>query len=133
MLLSFMYNGRADGVVACGVVYRDLAVNLPYALLYMSVYESLKAKGASRPVADAAGAAAACLVTVPADVVTQRAQMGLTKNPFGMAAAIVKKRGVAGLYAGLPPALLRLAPNAAVQLTVYENTSLMVKRLNILK
>eukprot|EP00958_Prasinococcus_capsulatus_P015080 scaffold1594_cov401-Prasinococcus_capsulatus_cf.AAC.63 len=108
----------------------DLVVNLPYALLYMSVYEGLKAEGAARPVAAAAGAAAACLVTVPADIITQRAQVGLIKNPFSAAGKILKKRGIKGLYAGLPPALLRLVPHAAVQWTVYENVSVLVRQWN---
>jgi hypothetical protein len=42
----------------------------------------LKSAGVPRPIAAAAGSAAACVVTVPADIVTQRMQVSWTSSWF---------------------------------------------------
>ncbi|GAQ80260.1 Mitochondrial carrier protein [Klebsormidium nitens] len=99
----------------------DLAQNLPYSALYIGTFEGLKSLGVPRPVAAAAGSAAACIVTVPADIVTQRMQVGLHGNAIQALGSILKAKGVGGLYAGLAPALVRIIPTAVVQWTVFEN------------
>ena len=98
----------------------DLVVNMPYSILYMPVYEGLKSADVPKPLAASCAVAAASIATVPADIVTQRTQLGLHPTAAAAARVIVAKSGVKGLYKGLAPTLLRLCPHHAVQWTAYE-------------
>ncbi|GBG89568.1 hypothetical protein CBR_g49357 [Chara braunii] len=60
----------------------DLIQNLPYSFLYVGTFETLKSIGLPRPFAAAAGSAASCIVTVPADMVTQRMQVASVEHGY---------------------------------------------------
>ena len=74
--------------------------------------------------------AVASLVTVPADIVTQRTQVGLAPNAAAAARDVFVRGGVRGFYRGLSPTLMRLCPHHAVQWTMYESLCAMVRQRN---
>lgn len=64
-----------------------------------------------------------CLWTAifPADVIKSRVQINnVETNMFVMGAQIVRTEGVAALYNGLKPTILRTIPATAVLFAVYE-------------
>ena len=68
----------------------------------------------------AAGAICSSVVRVPGDTIRHQTQAYMHRNVFAAFSNIVTARGVAGLYLGYLPTLLRDVPELAIQFTVYE-------------
>ena len=68
----------------------------------------------------AAGAICSSVVRVPGDTIRHQTQAYMHRNVFAAFGNIVTARGVAGLYLGYLPTLLRDVPELAIQFTVYE-------------
>jgi hypothetical protein len=68
----------------------------------------------------AAGAIASSVVRVPGDTIRHQTQAYMHRNVFAAAFNILSARGVAGLYLGYLPTLLRDVPELAIQFTCYE-------------
>ncbi|CAK0786047.1 hypothetical protein CVIRNUC_009260 [Coccomyxa viridis] len=101
---------------------------IPTAFLYFSTYEWCKEKLAARGHSQAvthlasasAGAILSAFVRVPTDTLKHRTQAYLIPDVWRGARSIVGKEGIAGLYHGLLPTLLRDVPDIAIQFTLYE-------------
>ncbi len=130
--------GGAPGVLELyrGALF-SVCTTVPQNLLYNSCYNASLAHLETSPpsflppsLAPAlAGAAAevACLsVAVPADVVLVRAQAGeeAGRSVSMIAAAVLRKDGVAGLYRGTVASLLLQLPNSMVWWSVFEASKL---------
>lgn len=101
--------------------------------VYEAVREALKPAGRARadcgPLATtAAGAAGGMLlwtVTFPVDVVKSRIQLDdalPTRGWTACMARVFRDEGLAALYSGLAPTLVRCVPSSAVLFVVYEYT-----------
>ena len=116
--------------------------DVPFSALYWPLYEQTKASLAalnpseapnSFPVTFLSGALAgsvASTLTLPADVlktlkqieVGEREVMGQGKSRTNRAIAkeLVREQGVRGLFTGLTPRLLKVAPACAIMISSYE-------------
>ncbi|KAK9902064.1 hypothetical protein WJX75_003057 [Coccomyxa subellipsoidea] len=101
---------------------------IPTAFLYFSTYEwckeKLTAQGQPQALTHLASASAGAIVSafirVPTDTLKHRVQAYLLPDIWRGARSIVAAEGVAGLYHGLLPTLLRDVPDIAIQFALYE-------------
>ena len=117
-------------------LWRGLAPTLwrdvPFSCVYWLTYETLKqhlCAGTVFSTRDAflAGASAgsvAALLTTPLDVIKTRQQLGSSAaaggGMLGTLRAILRKEGAGGLFAGLGPRVVKVAPACAVMIAAYE-------------
>lgn len=74
-------------------------------------------------IAGAVGGLTLWTVIFPADVIKSRIQIGSIKaSMLSVGAQIVREEGVAALYNGLKPTIVRTIPATAVLFVVYEYT-----------
>jgi len=118
-------------------IWPTLLGSIPYEGVKFSVYDACVSSGS--PLIDpsnsvllkltsgAIGGAAAGLFMFPNDTVRRLMQMEgrggqveLYKNSLDCYRKLYKSEGVARFYKGLVPYLVRMAPNSAIQFTVYE-------------
>ncbi len=116
-------------------LYRDV----PFSALYWFCYERLRMlferprSFTSTFIAGAVSGTIASAVTLPMDVIKTRRQIELgeaefklhQKSPkpkatFLVAKEIVRSQGVSGLFAGLTPRVLKVAPACAIMISSYE-------------
>lgn len=109
--------------------FRGLGVtalrDAPNAGLYLAFYEGLKGiTGESAAGTMAAGSVAGLMATIctqPFDLAKTRVQLAKERSNFlSVIGAVVKKEGVAGLFNGIGPRLLRKSLSQAITWTVYE-------------
>jgi Mitochondrial carrier protein len=83
-------------------------------------HKNLTALGSS--LAGAVSGVCASLILFPADVVRRRLQVagGPGISPVHKLAKIIRLDGVGGLYRGILPEVLKVAPMVGIQFTVYE-------------
>jgi solute carrier family 25 S-adenosylmethionine transporter 26 len=101
---------------------------IPTAFLYFTAYEWCKRQLQKRGhdnamthvVSASAGAVISAFVRVPTDTLKHRVQAYMHSNIFEAGRHILAKEGIAGLYHGLLPTLLRDVPEIAIQFALYE-------------
>ncbi|CAI5511347.1 unnamed protein product [Closterium sp. Naga37s-1] len=115
-------------------VWGAILGTIPNAMLYFIAYEATKKKLEKRlppgPVHVASatvGTVAASIVRVPADTLKHRVQAYLHRDVFEALKVVLQTEGVAGLYRGFWPTLMRDVPEIAIQFAVYENLRAFVK------
>ena len=108
--------------------------DVPFSAIYWPCYEFLRPKTYNFLETFLAGAAAgtvACTATLPMDVVKTRFQIelgekmilnsnGVTHTNLSVAKEILATEGVAGLFTGLVPRILKVAPACAIMIASYE-------------
>ncbi|OQR78137.1 solute carrier family 25 member 40-like [Tropilaelaps mercedesae] len=129
-----------------GSLYLGLSSTLlrdvPFSCIYWAFYESFKKSfvpdGGNPQLsfclcAGAIAGIAAAVVTLPFDVVKTYRQIELgekmfrpqesrlhVSGPFAMLADIYRKRGPQGLFAGIVPRIVKIAPACAIMISTYE-------------
>lgn len=103
---------------------------LPNALLYFAAYEVSRRRlkkvvpekwdGLVHVASASIGTIVASVVRVPADTLKHRVQVYLHANVFEAFRSVVTTDGIAGLYRGFWPTLMRDVPEIAIQFSVYE-------------
>ncbi|KAL3680422.1 hypothetical protein R1sor_023378 [Riccia sorocarpa] len=103
---------------------------IPNALLYFAAYEASKRKlkkllpanwdGPIHVASASIGTVVASIVRVPADTMKHRVQAYMHSNVFEAFGSILATEGIAGLYRGFWPTLMRDVPEIAIQFGVYE-------------
>ncbi|CAG2109938.1 unnamed protein product [Medioppia subpectinata] len=137
--------------VSCATILRDA----PFSSIYWLVYEKMKA-GLNAPVEPPVAVSFVCgatagtvsgLVTHPFDVVkthrqTELGQTGHTtvgakgsanRNPYktsDILAIIYREKGLRGLFAGIWPRVMRIAPGCAIMITTFECGKTYFRRYN---
>jgi len=110
--------------------------DVPFSALYWMSVEKIRAsdwiqqfdsKAARTFVAGCTSGTMAALLTHPFDVIKTRRQVfdlanrsPPTKSTFLMMLRIVQSDGIAGLYVGVFPRVIKIAPSTAIMLTSYE-------------
>jgi solute carrier family 25 protein 39/40 len=109
--------------------------DVPFSAIYWPCYEFLRPKNYNffeTFLAGAAAGTAACTLTLPMDVIKTRFQIELgekmiTSTPNGstmtnlsVAKEILAREGVKGLFTGLVPRILKVAPACAIMIASYE-------------
>eukprot|EP01065_Artemidia_motanka_P046487 TRINITY_DN705_c0_g7_i1.p1 TRINITY_DN705_c0_g7~~TRINITY_DN705_c0_g7_i1.p1 ORF type:complete len:284 (+),score=84.20 TRINITY_DN705_c0_g7_i1:151-1002(+) len=124
--------GGASTGRSLGELYRGFSLlagrDLSFSLVYWSAYEPLRryavaTEASSAVVGFGAGAVAGCVaafVTTPLDVLKTRRQAGDDRSAARVASALWREGGVAGLFAGVGPRLLRLPAGLATFMAVFE-------------
>lgn len=134
-----LYLGRRHVIRMRNVVYggpRDLYLGvwgsilgtLPTAAVYFATYEWCKGKLEARQCGQAlthvasasAGAVISAFVKTPSDTLKHQVQAYFFPNVWQGATGIVRQEGIAGLYHGLLPTMLRDVPEIAIQFLLYE-------------
>jgi len=121
---------RGPGDLYLGVVGSAIAT-LGVGALYFATYQAVKKplderlagttwEPAAHVVAASAGAACSAVVRVPGDTIKHRTQAYLHPNAWAALTGIVRAEGVAGLYRGFGPTLIRDVPEIVVQFACYE-------------
>ena len=126
---SFAAHGRAGGIsrLYAGAPLAVVGSALSSAL-YFGCYDACKACGAPPPLAALLGNAVSSLVLVPKEVLKSRLQAGATGGAAAVAAAALRDGGVAGLYRGYVPTLLRNAPSNMISFSAYEGLKALAQR-----
>lgn len=129
---NWFFKGPAD--LFRGVAGAVLGT-IPNAALYFVAYESTKNKlkkslppGVVHVVSASVGTIAASIVRVPADTLKHRVQAYLHRDVFEAFKVVIQTEGVAGLYRGFWPTLMRDVPEIAIQFSVYENLRAFVQK-----
>ena len=110
--------------------------DVPFSAIYWGVYETLRPKEFNFQqnfISGAVSGTIASTITLPMDVIKTRLQIELgeklvkgngknnnTLKSISIAKEIVKSDGVKGLFAGLTPRLVKVAPACAIMITSYE-------------
>ena len=106
----------------------SLLRDVPFSAIYWPFYEYLKPSKfqfSQNFIAGAVAGSIASAVTLPADVIKTRLQLelgetGLKKGNLEVARDIVKNQGIRGLYTGIVPRVLKVAPACAIMISSYE-------------
>jgi len=130
---------KTEGV---GGLWKGLAATLlrdvPFSAVYWSCYEHLRPPEFNFSQMLLAGGIAgsiASTITLPADVIKTRFQLdlgesGVRKSTQEVVKEILAMQGIKGLYSGLVPRLLKVAPACAIMITSYEYCKKYFKELN---
>lgn len=102
--------------------------DVPFSGIYWGCYESMRPVEfdfGKTFVAGAVAGSVASTVTLPMDVIKTRIQIelgetGVKMNSLQLAREILDSQGVKGLFAGLIPRLLKVAPACAIMISSYE-------------
>ena len=109
--------------------------DVPFSAIYWPCYEILRPKTYNffeTFLAGAVAGTAACAATLPMDVIKTRFQIelgekmisnsngGMTRTNLSVAKEIIATEGVAGLFTGLVPRILKVAPACAIMIASYE-------------
>lgn len=131
---------RSHGVLGLWNGYTaTLLRDVPFSAIYWSIYESIKSQFGSKPaslsqtfVSGAIAGTVASTVTLPFDVIKTVKQIdmgekdilgvkpGRSKANLDIAKEIVQKQGIRGLFSGLVPRILKVAPACAIMISSYE-------------
>eukprot|EP00245_Coleochaete_scutata_P008477 TRINITY_DN2590_c0_g10_i1.p1 TRINITY_DN2590_c0_g10~~TRINITY_DN2590_c0_g10_i1.p1 ORF type:complete len:444 (-),score=69.41 TRINITY_DN2590_c0_g10_i1:145-1476(-) len=122
-----------------GDIYRGVTAaivgTIPNAMMYFIAYESSKRKFENvlppdlvHIVSASFGTISASIFRVPADTLKHRVQAYMHPNVFDAFQAVVTTEGVAGLYRGFWPTLMRDVPEIAVQFWAYEKMRAFVQK-----
>ncbi|EIE21238.1 mitochondrial carrier, partial [Coccomyxa subellipsoidea C-169] len=106
---------------------------IPTAFLYFSTYECalwhlVMLQAVTHLASASAGAIVSAFIRVPTDTLKHRVQAYLLPDIWRGARSIVAAEGVAGLYQGLLPTLLRDVPDIAIQFALYERLRKVLER-----
>ena len=109
--------------------------DVPFSAIYWGVYEALRPKEFNFQqnfISGAVSGTIASTITLPMDVIKTRLQIDLgeklvkgngknnTLKSLSIAKEIVKNDGVKGLFSGLTPRLVKVAPACAIMISSYE-------------
>jgi len=129
---------KAQGILGLWNGYTaTLLRDVPFSALYWPLYEFSKSQLRLGPnnrflesfVSGAFAGTVACSITLPMDVIKTARQIemgdkdlmgGKPKSNLTMVKEIVDRRGVRGLFAGLSPRILKVAPACAIMISSYE-------------
>lgn len=118
-------------------LYRGLSVVLiagtPGTMVYLTAYEHLKGEStnfATHFLAGLGAEALACIVYVPIDVLKERLQVGMYKNPTDALASIfsTKVGAFQTLYRGYGATLASFGPYSALYFLCYEETKCLARQ-----
>ena len=119
-------------------VSASLMRDVPFSAIYWPCYEYLRPSEYNFSQICVAGAVAgsvASAATNPMDVIKTRIQIQLGENGVKMSNSqvvqeIIQSHGIKGLWAGLTPRLLKVAPACAIMISSYEYCKRFFRRYN---
>ena len=129
---------KSEGIIGLWKGYSaTLLRDVPFSAIYWGIYESFRPTEYNFQQNFMAGAISgtiASTITLPMDVIKTRLQMDLgekivrgnglnnklTMKSIGIAKEIISSEGVKGLFAGLIPRLIKVAPACAIMISSYE-------------
>ena len=128
---------KSEGLVGLWKGYgATLLRDVPFSAIYWGVYENFRPKEYNFEqnfVAGAVSGTIASTITLPMDVIKTRLQMELgekivhdrggnnkTMKSVAIAKEIIKTEGIKGLFSGLTPRLVKVAPACAIMISSYE-------------
>ena len=128
---------KSEGLVGLWKGYgATLLRDVPFSAIYWGVYENFRPKEYNFQqnfVAGAVSGTIASTITLPMDVIKTRLQMELgekivhdrggnnkTMKSVAIAKEIIKTEGIKGLFSGLTPRLVKVAPACAIMISSYE-------------
>jgi len=126
---ALVFTVKTDGISG---LWKGLSATLlrdvPFSAVYWPCYEYLRPTEFNLGESFAAGAVAGSLastVTLPMDVIKTRFQLelgerGVPKKNFEVVREILAAQGWRGLFSGLVPRLLKVAPACAIMISSYE-------------
>lgn len=142
---------KSEGVLALWKGYMPtLFRDVPFSALFWPSYEITKQlchktdlrrhKFGTDLVSGSAAGAFASAITLPMDVIKTRRQIELGETglalgsksvgTFAIAKEIVANRGVQGLFTGLAPRMLKVAPACAIMISSYEHCKAFFRDMN---
>ncbi|RWS31094.1 solute carrier family 25 member 40-like protein, partial [Leptotrombidium deliense] len=121
--------------------------DVPFSAIYWVGYESFKQQfNEQEPsfrfsfIAGAISGTIAAIITLPFDVVKTHRQIELGENMFrdsnkstrttALIKTIYAQRGISGLFAGLSPRIVKVAPACAIMISTYEFGKKFFRRMN---